>query len=77
MAAFTKEQEQIINALAVQVVAIRELLFEKGVLTDQEIRDRLVKFAEDATFAKTLWDNKDFFDGLRQQLKGEDRGMEA
>ena len=77
MAAFTKEQEQIINAIAVQVVAIRELLFEKGLLTDQEIRDRLDKFAEDATFAKTLWDNKDLFDGLRQRLKGEEKVKEG
>jgi hypothetical protein len=77
MAAFTKEQEQIINAIAVEVLAIKELLIEKGLLTDQEIQDRLDKFAQDATFAKTLWDNRHFFDGLRQQLKGEEKGKEG
>ena len=77
MAAFTKEQEQIINALAVQVVAIKELLFEKGLLTDQEIRGRLDKLAEDDTFAKTLWDNRHFFEGLRRRLKGEEKGKEG
>lgn len=77
MAAFTKEQEQIINAIAVEVIAIKELLFEKGLLTDQDIRDRMDRFAEDVTLAKTLWENRHFFDGLRQRLKGEDKGKEG
>ena len=77
MAAFTKEQEQIINGIAVEVLAIKELLIEKGLLTEQEIQDRLDKFAEDATLAKTIWENRHFFDGLRQRLKGENKEKEG